>query len=248
MYYVKTRRQTSIRAAILGVVALLLAACGVTSTDQQTLAAFESTATVQVDNLRATATAQRERLQVTVGALETQIARATSDLRAMRSTLDARGIDTGTLPEAATLPPTVAAQPGSAANPTAPLRVEVTPFTPTPDLTRISQQAGLSNLVLSTGVNEDDCASNATNRFTVETAEIYIVGVANFPQDTDVRFRWEREGELLADINWTYGPTDVACIWYFVDETDFTFTPGEYRVTVTANGVTLPALPFRIAG
>ncbi|GAB4519692.1 MAG: hypothetical protein OHK0046_28970 [Anaerolineae bacterium] len=230
---------------------LLLAACGTSSTDQQTLVAYDATLSADMNDLRATATTQKERLLVTLGFAETQIARATVQLRSMLSTLESLDIDTSQLPAAVTLPPTVAGNVIANAAPTqafgaVPPRVEVTPFTTTPDATRIAQQAGLTNLVLSTSVGDDDCATNVSSQFSASTPAIYLVGLANFPQETNVIFRWLRESQLISEITWTYAATDVACVWYFVDSTDFEFTPGSYSVSVEVNGITLPPLRFTI--
>lgn len=96
----------------------------------------------------------------------------------------------------------------------------------------------LENPVTSTGVGNDDCAVNTTSNFTTTTPEIYLVVEAvNTPADAQFGSRWSREGTVLADIDFSLNfDIERACIWFFVDQTDFQFTPGNYTVDLTLNG------------
>ncbi len=235
----------------------LMTACGTSITDQQTLIAYEETFVVQLADIHATATVDRERLMATVERAGTLVGRAGADRRAMISTLEARGVPI--LLDAITpAPPSQGENSGDENAPSsvggsgggqaAPV-VMVTPFTPTPDTAASVAQTGLSNIVIAAGVDANDCPMGISNQFSVNVPEVYVVALARGFQDgTTVISRWRRGEEPVAEFSLTYGAIEEACIWFFIDQTDFTFTPGDYSVTLEVNGIALPPLAFTLQG
>jgi len=246
---------------IAGVVlTIVMVACGNTSNEQQTLDAFGTDFNSRMDNLHATATVGIEEIVITVEHVGTDIARARERQEDMLFTLESRGVDISILPGAMT--PVQAAPVDGTAAPTpstesvnvvatappvtpAGASVQMTPMTPTETVT----DSLLSDITLSTAVGDDDCATNATNRFTPSTQEIYIVATArDVPADTTLTTVWLREAEEVARYDFTYETIEEACIWFFVDQTDFLFTPGAYSVQFFRDGEPESApLPFTIA-
>lgn len=236
----------------------LLAACGQTSTDKQTLEAHDLSLATRIAGLRATDDVEQERLLVTVEHAQTQVARASTQQLLIVLTLDARGVDTRILPGAATALPTsensVASGNGGSSSgnngvnsvPTPP-RVAITPAsTPTPNL----QNRYLSNIVIATDVDSNDCALNVTDTITPDTERVYIVATAReMPEGTSITTRWRRGETEVAVYDLTYDYIEEACIWFFVDQTDFTFTPGSYSVVLDVDGTTATQpIPFTVAG
>lgn len=231
---------------------ILITACGNTSTEQQTLNAYDEDFANRMSDLRTTATVQIERLLVTVERAQTDAVRATQEMGFMVSTLQARGTETIDLPGVVTLQPTPDSQQvdnfGNRATPIGQGNLQVTPFSPTPDPTALAQVTSVSDIVLSSAVGNDDCATAITNEFTPTTPEIYIVGTANFEEETTVSTQWLRGDSQVAQFSFTYGTVDGNCIWFFVDQSDFEFTPGNYMVIMEVNGIPLAPVPFLIVG
>lgn len=107
------------------------------------------------------------------------------------------------------------------------------------------------NPVMATGVGDDNCARGAQATFSTATPQIYLVAsVQNIPIGTTFLSRWFREGtplDVVYDFT-TQEPIDEGCVWFFVDETDFSFTAGTYSVTLEANGLlAFDPIPFTIS-
>jgi hypothetical protein len=100
-------------------------------------------------------------------------------------------------------------------------------------------------------VSDNDCAAGIQSQFDSTADRIYVVATA-------VNIR---AGMRLESI-WTQGGVEVVrhdftpefeingnCIWFFVDQTDFVFTPGSYAVQLTIDGAASgPPLSFTISG
>ncbi|MDQ7025228.1 MAG: hypothetical protein Q9P01_17970 [Anaerolineae bacterium] len=108
----------------------------------------------------------------------------------------------------------------------------------------------LENAVLATGVGADDCALGVTSQFSTSSLEIYIVAEAvNVPAGSVIESRWFSGSNPVGPIyNFTTDfDIDRACIWFFVDPTDFEFTAGQYSVDLLLNGqAATPRLSFSI--
>lgn len=260
--------QHSVRCAT-GVTALfllvLLAACMPDPSAGQTAEAVNATLGTRAALRRLTATFEADRRVVTQIALENAATLAKSRQERIISTLEELGVgrpdlllitpaalptnpafavatstpemlDTGGITRAA---PTV--DPALSLTPPTPLPAPETP-TPDPTLPRVE------NLVMSTGVGEDDCSNGTTASFTTTSPQIYVVMNAyNLAAGMTVTARWSRDGTELTifdfapdfDIN---GP----CIWFYAEPVDFAFDPGAYRVEIAINGTPAAATDFSI--
>ena len=243
----------------------LLAACTGDPSLGQTAESVNATLGTRVAIRRMTATFEADRRVVTQIALENALALAQSRQGRIISTLEELGVptpiisqitpavlptdpafaiatatpemlDTGGITRAA---PTV--DPALSLTPPTPLPAPETP-TPDPTLPRVE------NLVMSTGVGEDDCSNGTTASFTTAAPQIYVVMNAyNLMAGMTVTARWTRDGTELTvfdfapdfDIN---GP----CIWFYAEPVDFAFDPGAYRVEIAINGTPAAATDFSI--
>lgn len=262
-------------SSIIAVLLLMLSACSAVD-EQATLAANHALAGTQISDLRLSATVGAARARTTVDYSNTQAALAATESRFLESTLSSRGTSIAALEEqrqnllgstaTATQPPDMPAgtpentplavamsAPLETPTPTVPI---VTPFglvsTPTLPVTQPADPNAprLEAFTLASGVGADDCALEPRSAFDADVAEIYIVATAvNLPAGSRVEARWYRAGSAIGPV-YSFEPDfaiERACIWFYVDPSDFEFTPGEYAVDVTLNGVPAsPMLPFTI--
>lgn len=96
----------------------------------------------------------------------------------------------------------------------------------------------LSNIVTTDTTGADDCATRTLTTFDSSATEIYVVATANGigPSDT-VTSSWMLEGTEVVSYDWN--PSfDIAgaCIWFYIDAADVTFTPGNWQVSLSVNG------------
>lgn len=255
----------------------LLAGCA-NREAQRTLEANHILVSTQIADLRITATVQAARARTTVDFVETRAAVAATKGQLLEATLVAYGIpveavqtyrarvlgnrstttpspthDPAALPQLTTRPQSSPTPLPLTITPTAPV---VTPFslllTPTSEFLPADPDAPhLENPVTAAAVDSDDCAINITSQFETTSAEIYIVAEAvNAPAGTIIEARWFREGESIGPI-YSFAPDfdiERACIWFFVDPTDFEFLPGVYAVDLVLNGEPAsPSIAFTIA-
>lgn len=240
-------------AFYLGIILVSLAGCVSSGTDQQTLEAYNSTLNAQLSSIQTTATVERERLLVTIEHAETRVAHVSTQQREMLSTLEERGVDTSILPSVITEPapasnndlPTPAIQVNDNRPPVATppavtvTQVQVTPFTVTPEaVTPEAQQANLTDLVTSRRVGNDDCALDITNQFESDTQQIYVVARAvNIQAGMTITSTWWQNGTQVATFD--FAPDfdiENACIWFFAEQSDFQFAPGNYQVALQIQG------------
>lgn len=224
------------------ILALFLAACGNTSAEKQTLIAHDQNLGTSIANLHIDDNVREQRLLATLERAQTQVAQAGTQQGAMVLTLEARGLNV-TLPAVATLAPPPRpsdSSSNSASVPNAPT-VQVTPFTTTPDPSVFP----LINVITAQGVDNNDCAVGVTNQFTPASERIYIVATARELADgTTVVSRWFQGDNQVAVFDHTFAYIEEACIWFYADQTDFEFTPGEYRIALEINGT--PAAPAKV--
>ena len=255
-------RQPIFWLAILST-AVLLAACGGVSPGEQTLEVQRENIATQLHGLQTTATVETERLQITLEYVETRIARAEEQRGEMLATLAERGLDINQLPSVATLParPTENVAPALNLDETAILTatpvIEITPHnvTPTvppapPVLTLIdSGTISLRDIVMAASVGVNDCAAQVTNRFAPTSERIYIVARAvEVSASAVISARWFRGEVELTQFDYVPGfVIEDACIWFYADQTDFEFLPGDYTVSLLLNGAPAsPPIPFTI--
>jgi hypothetical protein len=261
------------KVALLAGLALAISACGsiVGPTAQEmTLQSRNDELSTQISDLRQTATVESDRMMITAEYAATEVRAVAFQRDALRATLIARGTDTGfidvTLPQnAGELPPGIDTDsllptPGSDNNAppvtppgAAPVATidpaQIAATTPTPAAPATG--ARLVNPVLATGVGADDCASNSFTTFDSTATEIYVVATAvDFPANTVVTARWTREGVVMGSYDIPFGfEIGEACIWAFIDQSDFAFTPGSWTVEMLVNQQpAVGPIPFTITG
>jgi hypothetical protein len=251
--------------------ALALTACLGATASEQTLEADYYARGTQVAELRATVTIEADRLNVTVQYMDTEVARVSTQQALLILTLQARGLDTSSLP--AVIPQVAGGQPAPGTTPAAPgsqplppsgglptnsPSLSITPggmtpggIIPQPQTTpqaAVTSGGVLSEIVTSAAVGADDCAASPISQFTVTTPEIYVVARArNLPDGTTIVSRWRRsDGTELAVFNFSYGFVANACIWFFVTPEDFAFTAGSYSVSLEIGGQIIAQTTFTI--
>ncbi|PJF41298.1 MAG: hypothetical protein D6737_05250 [Chloroflexi bacterium] len=229
--------------------ALLAAACsavGANDAERTAVAENESLKT-RVAIINATATHEIDRVAITLEHAQTEVRNVVNQNQFLVATLLLRGTPTeGIIVTAANvvnLPATATPAPPSRIvdpNATGEVNAVVSPVSaPTPaGLPTVGAQPILSQIVTATGVGDDDCAVNQTSQFTSDTAEIYVVAVAdNIVPGTQIASRWFRENVEVAAFDFVPDfRIDDACIWFFIDQTDAEFTPGEWSVQLSING------------
>lgn len=239
-----------------------LAACA-NNTSRRDLQTEHAQASTQIADLRLTATVQSARIQTTLDYSGTQVAGGATLSAFIQATLNSEGVPLESLQQfqeqfisrrslvtpsplatgiSSAAPATPIGAPDANASPTVPgvtpLAMLITP-TQAPTIVREDPNAPvLESPVTSFGVGNDDCAVNASTTFGTETSEIYLVVTAvNTPANTSFGSRWLREGDVLTEVDFSLNfEIERACIWFFVDQTDFVFTAGTYTVELILNG------------
>jgi hypothetical protein len=237
-------------------VGLLAAACS-DSGAQQTLVADNAALGTQISDIRAKATLERDVLQITIEALNLAMTQTVRQNQEISVTLQAAGIDPTAIAQVKPVPgavsgptavpqQTLVSQPGATPEVVAGT-LDITVVVPTPTL----GQPTLYNMVMAEGVGDNDCALASVTNFNSAAKRIYVVATAaNIAPGTALGSQWYREGELL--VSPTFTPDfaiDQNCIWFYVDQTDFNFTPGNYTVQMTINDTAVgQPIPFTITG
>lgn len=244
------------------ILVFFLGACGVDDT-RLTLEANHIAAGTQVADLQVTATVQQARARTTVDAVQTDAALAATQSQFLEATLIALDVPEERVatfraqalvsqptpqptnsPQPNTTPSLIAAE-NNSENPPTPTIPGITPLAPTQNFSAAATPADpdalrLENPAIATGVDDNGCAVDARTQFSTNAQEIYIVARAiNLPAGgVTFEARWFREGQAIGPV-YSYSPDQAAdslCIWFFVDQTDFTFSPGNYSVVLTING------------
>jgi hypothetical protein len=235
-----------------------------------TLAANHHTQGTAFYDVEMTASVGAGRLQSTQDYFTTQAAYMATQGQFLRSTLIARGtpievldayqqqIESGGNPLptrtprstptfAPLLPPTpLSSGPGIATPvpgsneipPTANALLAVTPPSSGPRLV---------NLTTAPGVGDDDCAQNASTTFATSTSEIYIVATAyEVTAGMTLASQWDVSGQQRT---FEFAPDfdiDGACVWFYIDQSQFTFQPGEGHVSLSLNGTPMGQVIFTL--
>ena len=240
---------------------LLLAGCG-TPDDQLTLVAENEIARTQISDIRASATVVRARMQITLDFAGTRVIEVDQQGQFLRSTLVALGTDSVFISSNLPLPGNF---PTFTPPPTSPVRIQVTPApqplvteelnaegTPiqvTIDPNEATNQPRFENIVLSSGVNDNDCAIDTNPRFTPASTEIYIVATGyDIPAGTSISSVWQSNGTEVALFSFQPENTvNGSCIWFFIDQTDAEFLVGTWSVELRLDGQSAaPPIPFQI--
>lgn len=260
----------NLRFVHLLLVALMLGACASTTPEQQTFVAQNAVRSTAMSDLRVTAAVEVEQRQITLEYLIAVSTQARQRQDQLVSTLNTLGIDASIgmniiTPAIRTQAPFAIENTATAAA-LASLSGGITRIPPTPDFRTAPPDAlptqslstatidinapGLASITLSTGVNNDNCPIDNTTQFFASTPEIYANAITrNIQAGSIIGARWFQDGveaayyDITAEIDLT-----GTCIYIFVDQSDFPFTPGsEYSIAWEINGQRFDMpLPFTV--
>lgn len=214
---------------------------------QQTLVADNALLGTQIVDLRITATYLIDEIKRTEEYVMTEVPKALRLRDELRSTLQAAGLDAAAVEQvqpnaafaAATAPaagqPTVASGPPPTNSTPGSLNLDLS----APQATTAAP--ALFNLVMAEGVGANDCALSAVSTFTSDASQIYVVATANGVRaGSTIAAQWYMENTVVAEQS--FAPeSDINnnCIWFYVEQSDFAFTPGNYRVDLTIDGTAI---------
>ncbi|MBI5666712.1 MAG: hypothetical protein HZC41_01780 [Chloroflexi bacterium] len=237
-------------SAVVLLVALLAACSGGSSNTELTLVAQNVELATQIADVRSTATVEADRLRVTAAYVETAMAQSRLQNQRLSATIEALGGNPALVAPVASTP--VAPEAGNPSAPevtlglVAPLSNEtVMAATSTPG------QPALYNAVTARGVGANDCALAPVTSFTTADTNIYVVATAsNITPGTMLASRWFLEGnEVIAHDFTPDFAIDQNCVWFYIDSTETTFTPGNWTVQLEINGQpTGEPVAFTISG
>lgn len=224
----------------------LLAACSGPNSVESTLVAQQATLSLEIANLRLSATAETDRMMITIEHAQTEVREVNSVGTVLASTLVASGLNPDAISGDAPLFITPTPTPGPTRAPDPLSSEEAAADAPT-----AGPGPALSNIVMAESVGPDDCAVNPTTQFSAATERIYVVATAlNIAPGTTLTSRWQQGGAEQVRFDFTPDfPINNACVWFFVDQTDVAFTPGSWSVQLEINGrPASPPVTFNIVG
>ncbi len=244
-------RRRVISLLLTASVAISLSACR-SSDPQQTATAFYDEALSNIESLRTTATVVRARIQTTLDHAGTRVVQAEAAGTFLASNLISLGTDAAYIVEGLAQVSEIAAParqtpPANQAAPSSPAgspqstqspRTIVTPPVVTPPPSPTGSGPRLENITMASGVNEFDCAIDAFPRFTPASTAIYVVGRAyGIPAGAIISSSWQRSGTEIVSFSF-HREHDINdnCIWFFIDQTDTTFTVGSWSVEISVDG------------
>lgn len=245
-------------------VSLMMFLSGCTSQGMSlTLAAEHHVQGTQFYDVQMTASVQTGRFQSTQDYYTTQVAFVATQSQFLKATLITRGtpaevlaayqqeleaglaaLPTRTPRATPTFAPLIPPTPllvVPASDPSIPANGGITP-NPEAAFTVAPPTSGprLTNLTASSVVGDDDCAQNATNTFSTSTPEIYIVANAyEITPGMMLASQWDISGqqrtyEFVPDFD-----INGACIWFYMDQSEFAFQPGSASVSLSVNGTAM---------
>lgn len=241
--------------SLLGIIALLLAACGPGAVDP-TLVAEHDALSTQIVDLRGTATVLFDQMALTAEFAGTSVARERRRNLELIATLQSFGLDPTALAQ-------VSPQPLPQSTPTPLPQAQPGVITPVPVTNAVPPAGGnviiptatlgaptVFNVMTAENVGENDCAIGQMSSFSSSAERIYVAATAaNITPGTVLGSQWyDAANSLLVSHDFTPDfEINGSCIWFFVDQTDFPFTPGNYTVQLTINGAAAgPLVPFTI--
>ena len=228
---------------------LMLPACSSSAPELTATAVYER-ARADIDTLRATATVVRARMKTTLEHAVTRVAQAQEAAEFLRHNLinlgfesDAIETSVGQLQQFAfeSSPTLPARDAGSAITPvTPPSAVPLAGATSSTIAAATAPASGprLANMVMASGVRDNDCAVNVNPRFTLASSEIYVVAEAyDIPAGASISSSWQRRGTEVA--SFSFQPESAIngkCIWFYIDQTDTPFVVGAWSVEIRVDG------------
>lgn len=256
--WIPLRPKSPLAIILLLISSAALVACQTLDLPSTATAEHQAAAT-QLDQLRITATVARARLQTTLDFAGTRVAQIEQSGAFLRSNLSALGTDSAfidaNLLQLRDRPPLTAVQALEEAATSAtiePIVLRSAAHTATrPAGIEASPRAGprLDNLVLSSGVDSEDCQIDVNPLFTPDSTEIYVVARAyDIPSGATLSSSWRYRGQEVVSHSFrTEHDIDDNCIWFYIDQTDIAFTAGRWAVEILLDGSALsPLLPFEI--
>lgn len=240
--------------AVVLALAILVAGCNPGGDIQLTLVSENVALNTQIAEIRSTATYAADLLNQTAEYIGTAIVQGNNENQLLSITLAASGISASDVTPGAPVPTFSAANPNpqttSGVTPviqgTAPITQDSALVTTTP-----AAAPSLYNVVTAAGVGSNDCALSSVSTFSSSTEQIYVVATAaNIPPNTRLTSQWYMEGTPIVTHDFT---PDFAiqqnCIWFYIDQTDTAFTPGNWSVQLNINDVpAAPPVAFTISG
>jgi hypothetical protein len=226
-------------AILLLAITVMMAGCNNGGDIQLTLVSENLALSTQIAEIRNTATYAADKLNMTAEYLQTAVTQVAIDNQLLAVTLTASGVDASRVTPGAPVPTQL---PGiQAANGNTPLMTEAVNSGAPQDTSLITPTGpvapSLYNIVLAEGVGSNDCALAAVSIFPSTTQQIYVVATAaNIASGTKLSSHWYREGtevvfhDFMPDFN-----IEQNCIWFYIDQTDIAFTPGNWSVQLDIN-------------
>jgi hypothetical protein len=226
--------------ALLLVVALLVTGCGSLGLDapdaQATLQAEETALALEATRIPGELSALSTQVAVTAVAAETYVARMDGINRQMVATLRA------------VMPPTAqviqgrdgAALPGGAGSVDS-MDVQGTPASGVVTFTAFQTASAVNSA--------DGCVQTPSSLFGVNDTIIYATARAlNMRAGTEMTAEWSFGGQVVYTFSFVVDVDDPDyCLWFSITPQDVTFTPGDWTVSMLANGAPIAsAVSFRI--
>ncbi len=257
--------QKSLQCLIL-LLMLFLAGCA-SSNAEQTLAAQNEVLSTQVAYLYQTATVDADHIMITLESVQAQLTSVQFQSTIVVGTLLARNADPTAL---AMFTPqgNIGFIPQTSQQTNNVPQTGATIFVPTPQGARgtstpdpssvqpqateaatVTSGATLNGLVMSTGVDSDDCAIDQMTQFTPANPEIYVVArTQGIRAGMTLASRWYLEGveQISHDFTPDSDIPDGRCVWFFIDQGEVTFTPGNWSVELEIDGTTAGGSQFTI--
>jgi hypothetical protein len=237
-----------------------------------TLSVQNQVLNTEIAAIRATATVEADRMMVTLEHAQTAVNHVDGQTQDLQATLAARGLPPVDLDSISPVPDSVfntpppILDPGPAVdNGVAPIRITpgatspvvipnqndaalvITPLVPPQQQ---DESGPLQNIVTASSVGNDDCALNPTTSFTTSTPQIYVVARARgVGQSDNITSRWYSGGTEIVSYDWTPSfQIEDACIWFYIDQSEVTFTAGSWSVQMEVNGQSIGSpVAFTIA-
>jgi hypothetical protein len=114
-----------------------------------------------------------------------------------------------------------------------------------------SGEANLTNITVTNAVGADDCPMGARSEFDpAQDTTIYITAVGNNLTSANVvSSRWLVDGTEAVVYDWSpSGEVNGACIWFYITPEAIDFTPGNWSVELSVDGVIAGTGTFTITG
>lgn len=234
----------------LAALMFVLGACARQNEVELSLVSTNVVLRTEIAQVRETATVDADRLQITLEYVGTLVSQTDQQGGQLRATLISRGTEPSALEgvssDLITPLPTIDAgggeqgvvistpvQDAGANNVPGP---DVTPFGVTEEA--VSAAPALTNIVMARGVNNNDCAQSVVTDFTINDTEIYVVATAmNIEPGMTITARYQIGGN---EITHNFTPDfsiNGNCIWFYTDQTETEFTPGNWNVQLDIDGV-----------